>query len=561
MLAHLSISNFAVVKQLSVQLENGLTAITGETGAGKSIAIDALSLCLGERADANAVRKGSSKAEIIAHFNLNGNEMAKAFLDEHELTSDEDENSCFIRRVISKEGRSKAFINGIPASLQQLKGLGQFLLAIHGQNTHLQLLKEDHQRELVDGYAQHGDALSKVKETYSVWRDKQRTLKALQEQAQQREDRLQLLTYQVQELDEFAIEEGEFEELETEHKRLSNGQSLLEQAQTSVYNLYESDEGNALSVIQSSIERLGELETHDASLTPIIALLNDAAIQVEEAAGELRSYCDHLEIDPLRLQQVEARYAKAMELARKHTVMPEGLYQHHQELTAEFNSLSEQETLLGTLECEVDGSRATYLTATKGLSESRQRAAAKLSEDIEAQIRQMNMPHAKVDIQIQYDELKKPVSSGLDTVEFRVSTNPGQDADKLEKVVSGGELSRIGLAIQVIASGHHATPTMIFDEVDTGISGPTASIVGGLLRKLGKQAQVMCVTHLPQVAAQAHNQLFVTKLTDGESTETQMLALTKQDRIDELARLLAGDKVTKSALANAKELLKSASSN
>lgn len=561
MLAHLSISNFAVVKQLSVQLENGLTAITGETGAGKSIAIDALSLCLGERADANAVRKGSAKAEIIAHFSLSKNELAKAFLDEHELTSDEDENSCFIRRVISKEGRSKAFINGVPASLQQLKGLGQFLLAIHGQNTHLQLLKEDHQRELVDGYAKHDDILTNVKETYATWRDKQRTLKTLQEQAQQREDRLQLLTYQVQELDEFAIEEGEFEDLETEHKRLSNGQSLLEQAQTSVYNLYENDEGNALSVIQNSIERLGELEAHDASLTPMIALLNDAAIQVEEAARELRSYCDQLEIDPLRLQHVEARYAKAMELARKHTVMPEALYQHHQELTSEFTSLSEQETLLGTLESEVAEAKGIYLAATQSLSESRQRAALKLSEEIEAQIRHMNMPHAKVDIQIQYDELRKPVSTGLNSVEFRVSTNPGQDADKLEKVVSGGELSRIGLAIQVIASGHHATPTMIFDEVDTGISGPTASIVGGLLRKLGTQSQVMCVTHLPQVAAQAHNQLFVTKLTDGESTETQMLPLTKQDRIDELARLLAGDKVTKSALANAKELLKSAASN
>ena len=561
MLAHLSISNFAVVKQLSVHLENGLTAITGETGAGKSIAIDALSLCLGERADANAVRKGSTKAEIIAHFSLNGNVAAKTFLDEHELTSDEDENSCFIRRVISKEGRSKAFINGVPASLQQLKGLGQFLLAIHGQNTHLQLLKEDHQRELVDSYAQHDDILDNVKDAYSQWRDKQRTLKTLQDQAQQREDRLQLLTYQVRELDEFAIEEGEFEELEKEHKRLSNGQSLLEQAQTSVYNLYENDEGNALSVIQSSIERLGELETHDASLTPIIALLNDASIQIEEAAGELRSYCDHLEIDPLRLQQVEARYAKAMDLARKHSVMPEALYKHHQELTTEFTSLSEQDTLLGTLEGEVATAREDYLQTTKGLSESRQQAAIKLGQDIEAQIRQMNMPHAKVDIQIQYDEFKKPVSTGLDTVEFKVSTNPGQDADKLEKVVSGGELSRIGLAIQVIASDHNATPTMIFDEVDTGISGPTASIVGGLLRKLGKQSQVMCVTHLPQVAAQAHNQLFVTKLTDGESTETQMLALTKQDRIDELARLLAGDKITKSALANAKELLKSAISN
>ena len=561
MLAHLSISNFAVVKQLSVQLENGLTAITGETGAGKSIAIDALSLCLGERADANAVRKGAAKAEIIAHFSLSGNSAAKTYLDEHELTSDEDENSCFVRRVVSKEGRSKAFINGVPASLQQLKGLGQYLLAIHGQNTHLQLLKEDHQRSLLDTYAKHTSQIDSVKHAYSNWREKQRMLQSLKEQAQQREDRLQLLTYQVQELDEFAIEEGEFEELEVEHKRLSNGQSLLEQAQTSVYNLYENDEGNALAVIQNSIERLGELEAHDASLTPIISLLNEASIQVEEAASELRSYCDQLEIDPLRLQQVEARYAKAMELARKHAVMPEALFQHHQMLASEFSALGEQETLLGTLESEVDNMHAQYLAATKALSESRSCAAVNLAKDIEAQIQQMNMPHAKVAIDVLYDEFKKPSSTGLDNIEFKVSTNPGQDADKLEKVVSGGELSRIGLAIQVIASDNHTTPTMIFDEVDTGISGPTASIVGALLRRLGSQAQVMCVTHLPQVAAQAHNQLFVTKLTDGESTETQMLALTKQDRIDELARLLAGDKITKSALANAKELLKSAASN
>ena len=386
-------------------------------------------------------------------------------------------------------------------------------------------------------------------------------LSELQAQAQQREDRLQLLTYQVRELDEFALEDGEFSELETEHKRLSNGQSLLEQAQTSFYHLYESDEGNALSILQNSIDRLGELESHDASLSPILVLLNEAAIQVEEAAGELRHYCDDLEIDPLRLQQVEARYAKAMDLARKHSVMPEELFAHHQTLAREFASLGDQESLLTTLEDEVDELKAQYLNETKVLSEYRVKAANYLASEIEIQIHQMNMPHAKVAIEVNYDEFKKPSALGQDTVEIKVSTNPGQAADKLDKVVSGGELSRIGLAIQVIASDNHATPTMIFDEVDTGISGPTASIVGGLLRRLGKQVQVMCVTHLPQVAAQAHNQLFVTKLTDGESTETQILALTKQDRVDELARLLAGDKVTKSALANAKELLKSAQSN
>ncbi len=561
MLAHLSINNFAVVKQLQVNLENGLTAITGETGAGKSIAIDALSLCLGERADASAVRQGAAKAEIVAHFSLNENQAALHFLDEHELTSDEDENSCFIRRVISKEGRSKAFINGSPVSLQQLKGLGQHLLAIHGQNTHLQLLKEEHQRSLLDSYAQNQPLRKQVKHAFTHWREKQITLTELHKAAQQREDRLQLLTYQVKELDEFAIGEDEFTELETEHKRLSNGASLLEQAQTSFYQLYESDEGNALSIIQNSIERLTDLSEHDATLTPILTMLNDASIQVEEAAQELRGYCDDLEIDPLRLQQVEARFSKAMELARKHQVEPEALFQHHQQLSEEFEALHGQESALAELESAVVQAREEYLTATQALSDSRQTAAKDLASDIEKQIQQMNMPHARLVVNVHYDDSLKPTATGLDTVAITVSTNPGQPLDKLDKVVSGGELSRIGLAIQVIASDQHATPTMIFDEVDTGISGPTASIVGSLLRKLGKQSQVICVTHLPQVAAQAHNQLFVTKLTDGESTETQMLALTKQDRVDELARLLAGDKVTESALANARELLKSTEAN
>lgn len=560
MLVNLSIKNFAVVKQLSVNLESGMTAITGETGAGKSIAIDALSLCLGERADAGAVRKDAPKAEIVAHFNLKGHKAALAWLDEQELV-DEDDDSCFVRRVISREGRSKAFINGTPVSLQQLKQFGQYLIAIHGQNTHLQLLKDDYQRKLVDQYAAHPALLSAVSDNYRLWKQKQSELKNLETQAQQRADRQQLLAYQVQELDEFAIEDGEFTELEIEHRRLSNGQTLLEQAQTSFYNLYENDEGNALSIIQNGLDRLSELEEHDSALTPIIALLNDASIQVEEAARELRSYCDDLEIDPLRLQQVESRYSKAMELARKHTVMPEELFGHHQALAAEFAGLEQDENRLEDLQHEVIEAKDAYRQACEALSASRLVASVKLAEAIQGQIRQMNMPHAVIDIAVDYQEDKTPVASGLDDVTFLVSTNPGQPADKLEKVVSGGELSRIGLAIQVLTSDKHATPTMIFDEVDTGISGPTAAIVGGLLRRLGKVSQVMCVTHLPQVAAQAHNQLFVTKFSDGSTTETQMLPLTKQDRIDELARLLAGDKVTESALANARELLESAESN
>jgi DNA repair protein RecN (Recombination protein N) len=561
MLSHLSVKNFAVVKEINIAFETGMTAMTGETGAGKSIAIDALSLCLGERADASAVRKGADKAEIIAYFSLLDAPLARAWLDENDVVLDDDPNTCFIRRLISKEGRSKAFINGVPVALQQLKQLGQFLLAIHGQNTHLQLLKDDVQRKLLDDFAEHGPLLSATASAYKHWQQLAKELSALEQAAQQRADREQLLSYQVAELDEFALAEGEFGELEAEHKRLSNGQTLLEEAQKSFYNLYEADEFNALSAIQTSIDKLSNLEDHDPALTPIVAMLNEAAIQVEESANELRSYCDQLEIDPMRLQQVEKRFAQAMELARKHQVMPEALYEHHQQLAEELAGLSADTERLTALQEELESSHAEYIAASEKLSQSRCNAAGKLAGMVETQIRTLNMPHAEFYIDVTYSEQARPSAMGMDTVVMKVATNPGQPQDRLDKVVSGGELSRIGLALQVISRDTSLTPTMIFDEVDTGISGPTASIVGQLLRRLGKENQVMCVTHLPQVAAQAHNQLFVTKTTENSETQTHILALTEQARIDELARLLAGDKITPNALANAKELLDNALAN
>lgn len=561
MLSHLSVKNFAVVKEINIAFESGMTAVTGETGAGKSIAIDALSLCLGERADASAVRKGADKAEIIAYFSLLDAPLARHWLDENDVVLDDDPNTCFVRRLISKEGRSKAFINGVPVALQQLKKLGQFLLAIHGQNTHLQLLKDDVQGKLLDDFAEHTSLLQATAENYKHWQQLAKELAALEQAAQQREDREQLLKYQVAELDDFALAEDEFCELEAEHKRLSNGQTLLEEAQKSFYHLYEADEFNALSAIQTSIDKLSALEDHDPGLSPIVALLNEAAIQVEESAQELRSYCDHLEIDPLRLQQVEKRYAQAMELSRKHQVMPESLYQHHQQLSEELAGLSADTERLSALSADLDRTHAEYLVTSEKLSQSRSAAAEKLADLVQTQIRTLNMPYAEFCIEVNHNPQSRPSALGMDTVVMKVSTNPGQPYDRLDKVVSGGELSRIGLALQVISRDTSLTPTMIFDEVDTGISGPTASIVGQLLRKLGKENQVMCVTHLPQVAAQAHNQLFVTKTTENSETQTHILALTEQARIDELARLLAGDKITPNALANAKELLDNAVAN
>ncbi|GGO74485.1 DNA repair protein RecN [Bowmanella pacifica] len=553
MLLQLSVRNFAIVQSLDIELHSGMTAITGETGAGKSIAIDALSLCLGDRAEASMVRKGADKAEITACFALHNLPLAQQWLTSQELQ--EDDQECVIRRVISCEGRSKAYINGAPVSLQQLKGLGQYLVNIHGQHAHQQLLKADVQRELLDNYANHPDLLQELLNRYQQLQETRKQYQLLQDNQQHREARRQLLAYQVQELDEFAIEESEFEQLEVEHKRLSHSQSLLEQSQTSFHQLYDADDINALSIIQHAIDRLSELQEHDASLTPIVDLLSEANIQVDEASQQLRDYIDGLEVDPFRMQQVEARFSKAMELARKHQVMPEGLYEYHQSLVQEFAQLQQDDNQLEALALTLEQLKQAYIQTAEVLSRSRQTAAQKLAEQVQNEIRQMNMSQASFAIQVQFDPQMAINRQGQDVIRFVVATNPGQPADLLEKVASGGELSRIGLAVQVIASANHKVPTMIFDEVDTGISGPTASVVGQLLRRLGQDAQVLCVTHLPQVAACAHHQMLVTKFSDGKTTETHMIPLAQQQRIEELARLLAGDKLTDTALANARELL------
>lgn len=552
MLTHLSIRNFAVVKTLDVDFSNGMTAITGETGAGKSISVDALGLCLGERADSGMVRTGADKAEVSAFFDITKLQAAQAWLQKNELA---DEDECLIRRVISAEGRSKAFVNGIPVSLQQLKDLGSNLLSIHGQHAHQLILKSEQQRNLLDGVADHQNLLQAVAQTYQKLREQQKRYQQLEEGQQQRADRCQLLAYQIQELDEFALADGEFNELEIDHKKLSHSQTLLEQTQISFHQLYEADEFNALSAVQNSLERLAELQEHDQSLGPIVNMLNEAAIQIEEAAQELRAYTDQLEIDPMRMQTVEARFSQALDLARKHHVPAEELYDFHQQLSNEYHGLMKEDDLLEELELQLRQSEQAYYLAAKKLSDSRQKAALNFAKQVQQHIQKMNMKDAEFAIDVQHITDNVPHKLGLDAVRFKVSTNKGQAMDDLEKVVSGGELSRIGLAIQVIGSGNSQVATMIFDEVDSGISGATASIVGQLLRKLGEQTQVICVTHLPQVAARAHNQMFVAKFSDEQTTETHMICLEENERIDELARLLAGDTLTESAIANAKELL------
>lgn len=551
MLAHLSVNNFAIVKSLQLELSKGMTTITGETGAGKSIAIDALSLCLGGRAEASMVRQDEEKTEVSAAFILDNNLHATRWLEDNDLL---DGKECILRRIISKDGRSKAFINGSPVPLSQLKSLGQLLINIHGQHAHQQLMKPELQLAMLDQYAGHLDLLKQTRLAYQQWRQVNHHLKQLRENSQQNQAQLQLLEYQIKELNELALGEEEFIELEQEHKRLSNSGDLAINCQKAINLLYESEEVNALNLLQTVSHTLIELAEMDSQLSSLPNMLNEAMIQLEETNNELRAYLDHIDVDPERMSYVEERYSRVLSLARKHHVLPEELYQHHQALLQQIALLDCSEEKIQELENDVAVHYQTFASCAEKLHKSRSRYAKELDKLISLSMHELSMEKAqfKIDV-VQHQGQPSPL--GFDHVTFLVSTNPGQPLQPIAKVASGGELSRISLAIQVITAQKIDTPSLIFDEVDVGISGPTAAVVGKMLRKLGESTQVLCVTHLPQVAGCGHHQLFVAKQTKGGKTETQMVKLSEEQRIAELARLLGGSQITPSTLANAKELL------
>ena len=552
MLAHMTISNFAIVKTLQFELKPGMTTITGETGAGKSIAIDALGLCLGDRAEATMVRPNEDKAEISAAFLLANNQAARRWLEDNDLMDGEE---CILRRVITKEGRSRGFINGSPVPASQQKALGQLLINIHGQHAHQQLMRPEYQQHMLDQYAGHHSLLDKTRETYQRWRQAHNELKRLTQSREENEAQKQLLQYQVKELDELALGEEEFNEIEEEHKRLSNSGELAGASQTALSMLYDNDDGNALQLLQMASQQVCNLGEYDNNLNVIPQMLEEAIIQVQEASQELRSYLDNLDMDPHRLIYLEERLAKIMSMARKHYVMPNELYQKHQDLLKELDNLDCSDERLEEMAENVEALRQKCLLAAEKLSKSRQRYAKELDQKISESMHTLSMEHGEFSINIASDPERMLSPIGYDSISFLVSTNPGQPLQPLGKVASGGELSRISLAIQVITAQKVETPSLIFDEVDVGISGPTAAIVGKMLRTLGESTQVMCVTHLPQVAGCGHQQMFVAKKTSEGQTETNMRPLTEEDRIAELARLLGGSEITERTLANAKELL------
>lgn len=553
MLTQLSVNNFAIVRHLVLDLEQGMSVITGETGAGKSIAIDALGLCLGYRSESSMIRHGADKADISATFFMQPNSPAYQWLAERELLDEENPQECILRRMINLEGRSKAFVNNHPIPASQLRELGQYLIHLNGQHAPQLLLKNEYQLELIDNYANLHADLAEMQQSYQYWRKQYQLRKNYHQQCAENEARKQLLQYQVEELDEFAIKENEFEEMEETHARLSNAESLTELSQ-SVLEVLSDDNVNADSLIYQAIRDLEDLAEVDTRYQSALDMLNEALIQVQEASSEVRNLADHIEQDPEMLNELDERIAKTISLSRKHHVLPNQLWQHHVKLQQELQELldhSQNEQAL------IEQERATHqhcVQLAEQISVKRKQAGEKLAEQVTQQIKQLSMENGEFFVDVRFDP-KKLSPQGADFVEFNLRSNLGQLMQPLAKIASGGELSRISLAVQVLTANKLSTPTIIFDEVDVGISGSAATTVGKLLRQLGKKCQVLCVTHLPQVASYGHHHFNVQKYVENNQTETQMTHLKEEERISALARLLGGSKITEAVLANAKEML------
>ena len=554
MLTQLTINNFAIVRQLEIELAKGMSVITGETGAGKSIAIDALGLCLGQRIETSMVREGQERAEICASFFIEPTNPAYQWLQEQELQDSDNPSDCILRRVINADGRSKAFINSTPVSASQLKEIGQYLIHINGQHASQLLLKNDYQLQLVDTFAHHHDLLAQMREDYRAWKNLQTQVKTFQQKVAENEAKKQLLQYQVEELDEFALRPNEYLELEEDQRRLSNSEQLTQLSQSALQLLSENETVSIDSMLYRAMQYIDELSELDPRYASVQTMLNDALIQVQEATSEVQHLASHIEQDPMLLQEIEQRLGQALQLARKHNVKPEELVEWHQKLKAELTALLDFSESEERLILEEKAAFEKMQRTAKQLHESRCQAARKLAQQVTHSIKGLAMENAEFFIEVNSD-LAKVAANGADNIVFTLRSNLGQQAQPLAKVASGGELSRISLAIQVLTSDQSAIPTLIFDEVDVGISGKTASVVGKLLRQLGDKCQVLCVTHLPQVACHGHHQFNVEKFTVDDKTETKMTALSQEERVPALARLLGGSEITDLALANAQEML------
>ena len=552
MLTHIHIWNFAIVEALDIELESSLSVLTGETGAGKSILLDALGLALGDRADSTVIRHGENRAEISVTFDTSKAINAEAWLKEHELDS---EYECIIRRTVNVKGPSKAFINGKPATVQQLRELAEMLVDLHGQHEHQSLMKADVQQQLLDDYANHSGLVNQVANSFSKWNKLNSEFKKLSAAKNEQDHRLDLLKYQVNELETLNLQVGESEKLDTEYKRLSNASLLLQTTEQTLQALEDSDKGSISQQLSHFTSELQQLAKTDNKLNEISTLLENATIQINEASSELHQYIDSLEMDPQRLNYLDERISTIHNLARKHQASPDELPALFESLEKELDSIENADGHLEKLQQDIVVTAKAYQQAANALTKSRNESAKILSKKVSENMQELGMEGGAFEVSLNSYSDESFHSNGNEQIEFLVSANPGSPAKSLSKVASGGEISRISLAIQVIAAESTRIPTLIFDEVDVGIGGRVAEIVGLKLKQLAKHRQVICVTHLAQVAALGEHHLQVSKQSDSATTISQINYLNQAQRVKELARMMGGIEITQQTLSHAEEML------
>ena len=556
MLHQLSIQNYATVDHLEIEFQQGMSAITGETGAGKSIILGALGLTLGDRADKSIVRGGATKTDICAEFDTSRIEEARSWLIEHDLES-EDASICLLRRVVNKDGRSKGYINGSAVTMANLKELGEKLLDIHSQHEHQSLLQRSTHRKLLDEFSVTKKLRDKLESTFKQWQQNHKELEALSNQSEEYSAQTQLLLYQLTELDGLNLGENEVDSLESEFKKLNSADETLNGISTALAICQENEAQSVLSLMHSALNALRELPNRVDRIDSILSLLESSEIQLSEAVSDLRSFQDEFEANPERLEQINARLSELHGIARKHKVKPTQLIQVTENLRKQLSRFQNSDEEIEKLSVNEKLLREQFTTIAKEVSEQRKKGAKKLAKQINSQLEMLSMPHATLEVSLQARDSFEPSPHGLESIEFLVSTNPGQKAKPLIRIASGGELSRISLAIQVITAQTSQIPSLVFDEVDVGIGGGVAKVVGELLRKLGKRTQILCVTHQAQVAGQGNHHFFVSKSSEKNATLTQITELNEEAVIKEIARMLGGDDYSEESLAHAEQMVAS----
>ncbi len=550
MLCHLQIHNFTLVEHLELELQGGLSVLTGETGAGKSILLGALGLTLGERADADKVRTGCAKAEVSACFDVRQLETVQTWLQEADLVADNPQE-CLLRRSVGADGRSRAFINGQTVTLTQLRQLGGLLIDIHSQHEHQTLLNPHSHRQLLDAFGQHLPRAQALRLAFTAWHKLNTQRTAILNHSEELNARYQLLQYQVAELDQLNLQDGELEQLEQRQKQLAHAETL-NHASRSVLDLCSGDKSIS-DRLNRALTLLGNLPLRTQALDEAQSLLSTALINVQEAASELDRQLDSAEFMDADLPAIEQRLSQIYDTARKHRIRPSDLLELHNSLSLEFQSLQSGDTQLEHVDRALATALQQYQVQAEQLSQLRRAAAEQLRQQVNQQLGLLAMAHASLEIAL--EPQSAPTAQGQESVEFLISTIPGTPAKPLAKIASGGELSRISLAISVVTATTSTVPTLVFDEVDVGIGGETGDVVGRLLRQLGASSQVLCVTHLAQVASKAHQHLKVSKTLNELGAHTRLEELHSEAKIQEIARMMGGVIDSEQSLAHAREMV------